>query len=101
MLSPKPRHGRRATQSPHRPLWSHCDPGGGGGVDTLRMGTPPSKGHSEMGPYLVAQVGKWFLLAIQEDLAGRLLHPKDAQCANGDLGGLSTGMEDGGGEDVL
>lgn len=54
-----------------------------------------------MGPYLVVQVGKGFLLTIQEDLAGRLLHPKDAQCANGDLAGLSAGMEDGGGEDVL
>lgn len=64
-------------------------------------GPPLSKEHSEMGPYLVVQVGKGLLLAIQEDLAGRLLHAKDAQCANGDLGGLGAGMEDGGGEDVL
>lgn len=54
-----------------------------------------------MGPYLVVQVGKGLLLTIQEDLAGRLLHPKDAQCANGDLAGLSAGMEDSGSEDVL
>ena len=54
-----------------------------------------------MGLYLVVQVGEGLLLAIQEDLAGCLLHPKDAQCANGDLGGLSAGVEDGGGEDVL
>lgn len=54
-----------------------------------------------MEPYLVVQVGKGLLLAIQENLAGWLLHPKDAQSANGDLGGLGAGMEDGGSEDVL
>lgn len=40
-------------------------------------------------------------MAVQEDLAGWLPHPKDAQCANGDLGGLSAGVKDGGSEDVL
>lgn len=54
-----------------------------------------------MRPYLVVQVGEGPLMAVQEDLAGWLPHPKDAQCANGDLGGLSAGVKDGGSEDVL
>lgn len=64
------------------------------------MGTTRT-GHPTMGPYLIVQVGKGLLLAIQEDLAGWFPHPKDAQCANGDLGGLGAGVEDSGGEDVL
>lgn len=54
-----------------------------------------------MGLYLVVQIGEGLLLAIQEDLAGWLPYPKDAQCVNGDLGGLGAGVEDGGGKDVL
>ena len=69
-------------------------------METPRMGTSRT-GHPEMGPYLVVQVGEGLLLAIQEDFAGWFAHPEDAQHVNGDLGGLSAGVEDGGGEDVL
>lgn len=69
-------------------------------METPRMRTSRI-GHPEMGPYLVAQVGEGLLLAVQEDFAGWLLHPKDAQGANGDFGGLGTGVKDSGGEDVL
>lgn len=64
------------------------------------MGLPQERA-PEMRPYLVVQVGEGLLLTIQEDLAGWFSHPKDAQCANGDFSGLSAGMEDSGGEDVL
>lgn len=57
--------------------------------------------HPKVGPYLVVQVGEGLLLAVQEDLGGWVLHPKDVQCANGDLSGFDAGMEDSGGEDVL
>ena len=69
-------------------------------METLRIGTLRT-GHPKMVPYLVVQVGEGLLLAVQEDLAGWLPHPKNAQCANGDLSGLGAGVQDGGGEDVL
>lgn len=98
MLSPKPQESYTESSPP---LFGHTVTLEEEGWRPSGWGPPLSKGHSEMGPYLVVQVGKGLLLAIQEDLAGRLLHAKDAQCANGDLGGLGAGMEDGGGEDVL
>lgn len=54
-----------------------------------------------MGPHLVVQVGEGLLLAVQEDLVGWLLHPIDAQGADGGGGGLGAGVEHAGGEDVL
>lgn len=69
-------------------------------MDTPQMETPRT-GHPKLGPYLVVQVGEGLLLPIQKDLAGWFPHPKDAQRVNGDLSGLSAGMEDGGGKDVL